>query len=218
MRVRALPRWFLWVMIVVPPGMWIVMLVYSQVDEQGFMQWTQEDGWVENLQALFSFVVACLSGMIAWKFRAQRKTFWSVCYAVLALGFLWVGIEELRSRYIPEIYQVIDSVFAHVVYLTVWISIIGWGFKRPLQRLWGKLEAFFWIPHPVLLPTWISVLSYEWLRVWYHKHYQAVTVSPLVNRLHEGREVIFMLGVLGFLFIVLRQVRSIDKGKPKLNA
>ena len=226
------PRWVLWAIALVPPLVWAALLAYSQVNVEVFTALTTEDGVVENAQALLIGIASWLSLLIAVRLRRAGSWTWALLYGVLALGLFWVAAEEIswgqrvfhwhtpawlearnqqqeiNLHNLPEVRHLTDTWFIRGVMLIIGLSSLSWLLGGRRAQRW---RTALWIPHPVLLPTWVSVWSYEWLRTWYVQRYHAMEVSRVVARLHEGRELIFAIGAAACLALILRQLRHLER-------
>ncbi len=228
----AWPAWVWWLIGLTPPLMWAALVWYSQVDEPGFMALTEEDHVVENVQWVLGALAAVLGGRIAWRLGVRRRWGWALCYGVLALGLVWVAgeeiswgqrlvgfqtpawvmernqQEELNLHNLPEVRRFTDYWLDRAILFLIALSLFGWVLRKRWAARW---RVALWIPHPVLLPAWVCAVSYEWLRYAYVWRYHA-QVSPVVNRLHEARELFLAMGLAAFLVMVWQQIRQSPHG------
>jgi len=226
--IRRLP----WVLSILGPIVWLALIAYSQVNETGFMRITEEDHLVENAQSLLFFVGAMLAGWIAWALGRRRRIGWVALYMLLAVGLGYLAGEEIswgqrifqietpgwflahhnnqdemNLHNLPEVQHVTRKLFNRAVKTVTLLTLIGWmaGLRR--RPRW---QARLWVPHPALLPSWVAIWSYQWLRQLYKWRYQADSVSKVMARLHEAYELVLALAIVAGLLFVWEAVRQDD--------
>ena len=226
---RPSPRWFMWAIGLCAPFLWVALVWYSQADERAFMALTRGDGWVEDAEVVLLLLGSVLSGSLAWRLRRAKRGWWALVYSVVALGLFWAAGDEtswshrICQTHLPSWWASIDMQretnlhnlqvcrkcferwFDRAVIAATILSFVAW------RRQWlrsGRWQAELWVPHPSLLPTWLCQWSYGWMRMLYRWHYHARAVSPVVTRLHEGREVFFDSLVAAFLLGILSRLRQ----------
>ncbi len=219
-----------WVIALTPAAFWIWSLWLARANDDAFFALTKEDGLIENAQAVVFLASALVAASIAWAFRARRRMGWAAAYGMAALALLWVAGEEISwgqrlmgFETITPLRQVntqgemtlhnipgVTAVLVRLLWLALAAAIvlsgILWTLSRERQRRWA---IRWWMPHPALIPAWLSIFSYDGLRRWYHwRHPSEQQVSWLVSRLQEPRELSLAGAILVFLWMVRREVVS----------
>jgi hypothetical protein len=87
------------------------LLLLKVQNSRGYMQIVREDGPVENWTSLLYFFAFVVAGLIGWGFKKQGQGILRILYAGLALGCLFVALEEIGwgQRILnfqsPEVFQ-----------------------------------------------------------------------------------------------------------------
>lgn len=225
---RVRPRWVSWTVVFVPPLLWAASLWFSQAREATFFQLTVEDGWVENGQVALFLLAALLSVSISRKLFRQGRWGWAVVYGLLALALFWVAGEEIswgqrlfgfqttewfkarnvqREMNLHNIHAVGRTLGRltreTLIGVTVMSSVL-WRLDEARQRRWA---IRLWVPHPMLIPSWLCVLSYPLLRRWYHvRNPDEQQVSLVVSRLQEPNELILAAAIVTWVWLVHREI------------
>lgn len=220
-----------WAVATWPPAFLVASLWLSQTHRDGFIMLFDDDGLVETAQALLYAVGSWLSAVMARRLWLTGSRAWAILYGVLALGLCWVTGEEiswgqrlfniatpewfmhhnvqreLTLHNLPGVTETIKKALYGLLPVLAAVSAVLWGVGRPWAR---RLRLALWLPHPVLIPAWLSVVSYHWLRRWYYPSDRFVPFA--FKRLAEAGELLFAFGVVVFLALALRTLRS--RGSP----
>lgn len=225
---KALARWLAWTIVLAPPLFWAGSIWFARTYEPTFVQLAKEDGWLENGQEALFIVAVFLSASICSTLLRQQRKQWALLYGLLALGLFWVAGEEIswgqrlfgfQTTAWFEAHNVQREMTLHnlpgVIDLLGFVNKIGiisvcllspllWRLDESRQRRWA---IRLWMPHPVLIPSWLCALSYRSLREWYlWRHPDQTHVSYVVSKLQEPKELIFAAAIVIFLWFVHRGV------------
>jgi hypothetical protein len=207
--------------ILIPPLFWALSLLAAQFCEPVFLRATTEDGWIENGQLVMFAGAVILSVSVSRALARQGHVAWAGAYAVLALALFWVTGEEISWGQRVFGFQTPDWVKGWNVQGEVNVHNLG-GVTRALSRVMtGVLSALvpasllskrldaarqerwalrLWMPHPVLVPSLLCVLSYPFIRqVYSWRNPDETTMSLVVSRLQEPRELILSAAIVVFL-------------------
>ena len=213
-------------MALVPPLFWAASLWFSQAHEASFLSLTVEDGWIENGQVVLFLLAGLLSAAISRMLRRAHRTGWAVLYGVFALALVWVAGEEISwgQRFfvfqtpgwfrirnvqgeanlhnIDAVSKLLDVVVQYALIGLSCLSGILWKLGEARKRRWA---IRLWVPHPMLVPSWLCALSYSLLRRWYlWRNPDERHVSLVVSRLQEPRELIVAAAIAVFLWFLRR--------------
>lgn len=215
-----------WIIAVMAPAFMVGSLWLSQTHRDGFITLFDDDGLIETAQALLYAAGSWLSLVMARRLWHAGSRVWPILYGVLAVGLFWVTGEEISwgqrllgvstpewfmrhnvqremtLHNLPGVTETIKKSLYRLLPVLAGVSAVLWGAGRPWAR---RLRLALWLPHPVLIPTWLSVVSYHWLRRWYYPSHKLVPFE--FKRLAEAGEFLFALGVVVFLTMALRSVQ-----------
>lgn len=211
-----------------PVLFWLGSAVVAKTNEPLFFRLTAEDGLVENAQVAAFFIGTLLAASIARIFCARKQLGWGGVYAFAAIAFFWVAGEEIswgqrlfgfettglmkqiniqsemNLHNIQGVGRAAEGLLRLALGLVIVLSGPLWSLDPELRK---RLAVRWWVPHPVLIPAWLCVLSYPLLRGWYHwRNPDEAGVSMLVSRLQEPRELILAVAFLVFLWMVRREL------------
>jgi len=226
-------RWMMWSIAMLPPAFLVGSLWLSQTHRDGFIMLFDDDGLVESTQALLFAAGAWLSAALSRRLWRSGSRPWAVVYGVLGVALFWVAGEEISwgqrmlgvatpawmlehnvqremtLHNLPGVTETIKDVLYAGLPVVALLSAVLWGLGRGRVSRW---RLALWVPHPVLIPTWLGVVSYRWLRRWYYPGDRFVPFE--FKRLAEASELLFACGVVVFLVMALRFLR----GYPRAGA
>lgn len=223
-----------WAVATWPPAFMVASLWLSQTHRDGFIMLFDDDGLIETAQAVLYVVGVGLSVAIARSLFRTGHRLWAAAYGLLAVALFWVAGEEISwgqrilgvatpewflqhnvqremtLHNLPGVTETIKGTLYKILPVVAALSAILWGLGSGLSR---RLRLPLWMPHPVLIPTWLGVLSYHWLRRWYYPANRNVPFE--FKRLAEAGELLFAFGVVVFLTMALRSVQPRGPGGSK---
>ena len=216
-----------WVVAVMAPAFMIGSLWLSQTHRDGFITLFDDDGLIETAQALLYAGGSWLSAVLARRLWLAGSRAWAILFRVLAAGLFWVTGEEiswgqrllgiatpewfmrhnvqreLTLHNLPGVTETIKKALYRLLPVLAGVSAVLWGMGRPWAR---RLRLALWLPREALIPTWLSIVSYHWLRRWYYPTNELVPFE--FKRLAEAGEFLFALGVVVFLMMALGSVHA----------
>jgi hypothetical protein len=231
------PAWAYLVAALLPIGVWALSLRCYAGHRDLFLVLTSEDGWVENAQALLFVGGAVLCALIARHLRRPPGSWWAVCYGVATVGLAFVAAEEIswgqrllgfdtpawfaRNRQgetnfhnLPGFRNVLIAIVLPTLVLSVAGGLYVWFLRR---EAWARLRAYLWLPHPILLPTWVCVFNMPTPMARLRFAGSPDTREGLAfQRLQEPAELLLAFGVVVFLIHALSWVkREIAEPAPR---
>ncbi len=228
----ALPRsWLARLFIAAtPPLFWLSALLFSRHSPGSFIATTEEDGPIENLEALVLLVAMVTSGWCAAILFRRNRGGPAALYSLLALLLLFALGEEISwgqrifGVATPDWLQATNKQhelnvhnlkrvarFVSFAGLLIPLSVVGIAtFSREIAtRMPPRLLPFLWLPHPLFVPPWLCYLSYRAIRVYVVvRHFGLKPIGPVVSRLQEPAELIAYFAICAFLVCVLQRLRA----------
>jgi hypothetical protein len=227
-------QWLLWAVALFPLCAMILIVALKMVKPGMFMILNREDGFVEWATAIVYVGGSGFAASLALHFRRQKETLHAVLYAGLAIGMIFIAMEEISwgqrllgidtPDYIAQrnlqdelTFHNIDGFPLHAAYIAV--GLYG-AFSRMiaqpvLGRRYPDLVNLLTPPRALFLFFFIPALLYGYYEfIWYTdlvprgvewSEYWAETPRFLIPGDQESIELLLSLGFL--LFTVLNWVR-----------
>jgi hypothetical protein len=219
-----------WSLILAPLLVWAFALWASQAAAAAYLRATEEDGWLEYLGTAVALGSAVVCGRFAWGLRRQRPRLWAGLYGLAAAVLLWTAGEEvswgqrllgltapawMAARNTQQeitlhnlegvddaLSQAADWGMAVMAFAGVVAWVTGWRRVR-------RFRCALWLPHPVLLPAFLCVVSYGDLLWLYHRLYPgAEGASEVLWRLQEVKELLLYAIPGAFAWVAARETRA----------
>ena len=218
----GIPSWAMWLIAVGPPVFWALSVGFGRCCSETFYLLTGEDGPVEYAQVVVLCLGAVIAARLAISFRRRETSRWAFVYGILTIGLAIVAGEEIswgqrilgletpewlsaqnvqketNLHNLPHVMRTMHDLTNLILIAVIPLSLYVWVWRRNLIR---ALSADRWIPHPILIPTWLSFLSYSAMR----------PAGLIGSRDQEPSELILFTGVTIFLCMVYAYQKRSNK-------
>ena len=205
-----------------PVATLLVFVLLLRAYPKLFFSWTAEDGPVENMTAAALFTSALLAIPACSRALMGNRKWLASYYGFLAVLFLiaageeiswgqraldietpeWLreanAQQEINLHNLKPVHDYLGRIKFVALLLIIAASISAWLW---LERRWPRWNLV--VPHPVLVPTWLSFVVYGLMRRAYADGYFASLPPGGVSRLQEPVELVLGCGLVAYLAMVL---------------
>ena len=198
-------RFFCISLLIGPPLFWIISLAWSRIDPSSFVSLAREDGVIENTQVIVLVFASLISARISWVLHSQNEKRWALVYALMCLAIVFVAGEEISwgqrmfgvetpewfkennrqdettIHNLKELFPVVTQLYNIVPVTLAILSAASAIITPPTRKKW---RAGLWMPHIVLLPSWLCCVSYRAMRTYtFITHPDLKRPPPILSRL-----------------------------------
>lgn len=210
-----------------PIALFFIFLCIKLALPDAYKSLINEDGFLEDTQALVYFSSSVIAFIITRIFFSNRMWVLSTLYGILAIGLLFICFEEIS--WAQRIFDIENSVFFETNNVQKEISIHNLDTVQPLLHdiymLIGAYGALAWLFKPALqgnagrivnfvVPDWFVSPYFFFVGLIYvlFEFYPPQPGGFLVWRDQEPAELMLSLGFLVFVFSKFVKLRSHDGG------
>ena len=232
MKQSKLPTYFTILLVGLAPVIFFSFSIHLFItDISSFKTLCEEDGIIENMQAIFFFLGSLLSLFLAWMLKKDGLKYWAIFYGLLGvLLFLATGEEiswgqrifrvatpnwyagvnaqhETNLHNLKGVMGVISWSIDHTLFNLILLAFFGWFYAN---RISENLQPQLWLPHPVLLPYWACFYARRGFEKIYASD-QILVPGDAFSKLQEPVELIMASSIVVFLVIIFKRYSALKK-------